>query len=196
MKKHVFSIVVLALLTVLACKETATADQSESEDKTTAADETEAPDYATFDKSAAVLSSFLQAHCDEDLEALTAMLSDTLKWSPPFYNGNKWLGKEDFLPVLKNYHDGFEDIRYTAGITLADTTGSGVFAGSVFPKDVATSDPSTIRQYGTWSAKHTETGKMIGVKWYAIGSVNDDGKIVMWTEYFDANGIAVQIAEE
>ena len=71
-----------------------------------------------------------------------------------------------------------------------------MWSGSVFPKENASSAPNAIRQYGTWTATHTESGKEVGVKWFALGFINNDGNIVRWSEYFDVNGLAVQIAAE
>ena len=139
---------------------------------------------------------FFKAHGDEDLSAQSALLADTLRWSPPAYNGNKWLGKEELLAALKGYQDNFENIKLTEGIVLQDSIVGGVYSGSVFPKKDASSTPDAIRMYGTWTATHTETQKPIGVKWYGIGWVNKDGKIAMFTDYFDVNGLAAQLAEE
>ncbi|MBT8274017.1 MAG: nuclear transport factor 2 family protein [Bacteroidia bacterium] len=199
MKKQVLSLIVLALLIVFACKETATSEQSDSADTadtTKASDEKEAPDYAKFEKYAATLSAWIQAHCDEDLEAMSAMVSDTIKWSPAHYNGNQWLGKEDFMAALKGYHDNYDNIKYVSGITLPNDTAGGVYAGNVYPKETANSNANTLRNYGTWSATHIESGKDIGVKWFGIAGFNDDGKIAMWTEYWDVHGLAAQIAED
>lgn len=189
MKNQLLTLAFLSLLTLTGCKEAPVEKIESTEQK-------ELPDYATFEKNAAVLAKFLKAHSDEDIDAQAALLSDTLKWSPPHFNGNKWLGKEDYLAVLKNYHDNFENIKYTEGIILPNTVGSGNYAGSVYPKDIASSVPNSIRQYGTWTATHTASQKEIGVKWYAISSVHENGKIHMISEYFDANGIAVQISSE
>lgn len=190
MKNQLLSLIALALLTLIGCKESATVEQSESTEVM------ESPDYASFAKKAAVMRAFVTAHCDEDLNAQAEMLSDTVKWSPAAYNGNTWLGKEEYLAALKAYHDNFENIKYAEGITLPDSTANGIYAGSVFPKETATMSSNAMRLYGTWSATHTASGKEIGVKWYGIGSVNEAGKIVMFTEYWDVNGLAVQIAEE
>ena len=190
MKNQLVCLIALALLTMVACKEADTAKQSET------VEEIASPDYAAFDKNLAVMRSFIKAHCDEDFNALTELISDTMKWSPPFYNGNKWLGKEDWLGGLKSYHEGFDNIKFTEGITLQDRTINGNYAGSVFPKETATNSPDAMRLYGTWTATHTASGKEIGVKWYAICWVNDAGKIAMFTEYWDVNGLAVQLAEE
>lgn len=190
MKTKLFGLIVFAALALFGCKE--------NDQKTEMAvdESSEAPDYAGFDKKVAIIRSFYQAHCDEDLDAQMSMISDTLKWSPPDYNGNKWLGKEDYLTSLKGYHDGFENIKYTEGIVMPDSTVNGFWSGSVYPKENANTDPNMIRVYGTWTATHTESGKKIGVKWFSLATVNEDGKIVQASDYFDVNGLAAQIAAE
>jgi hypothetical protein len=183
MKNQLFSIITLAILTLVACKQPAAVEESES------------PDYALFDKKVEVLRSFIKVHSDEDLNAVTAILADTLKWSPPYYNGNQWLGKADYLSALKAYHDGYDNIKFTEGLVIEDIN-NGMWSGSVFPKEQASSSADVIRMYGTWTATHTESGKEIGVKWFALGWVNDNGEISQMTEYWDVNGLAVQIADQ
>ena len=195
MKKLPITLLLVALMALVACKEPASKETTiveEIEEKIAS----EAPDYAAFDEKVAVIRSLFQAHSDEDIDKLRGLLADTLKWSPPYYNGNKYLGKDDYLAALKQYQDEFENIKYSEGIIMPDTIGAGHWSGSVYPQDGASTAPSSIRIYGTWTAKHTATGKDVGVKWYGIGWINDDGKIVMMTEYFDAHGIAAQVSAE
>jgi len=189
MKTKLFGLIMLAVLVLFGCKE----KEQETE---MAVNESEAPDYASFAKKVAIVRAFYQAHTDEDLEAQKAMLSDTLKWSPPDYNGNKWLGKEDYVTALKGYHDAFENIKYAEGIVMPDSTVNGFWSGSVFPEQNANSDPNVIRVYGTWTAIHSESGKEIGVKYFNLTTINEDGKLVQSSEYFDVNGLAVQIDAE
>ena len=189
MKTKLFTMIMLAVVMIFGCKEQAPEAEM-------AQDETETPDYAAYQKKVAVIEAFYQAHCDEDLAAQEAMLSDDLKWSPPAWNGNQWLGKEEFMAALKGYHDGFENIKYAAGIVMPDSTVGGFWSGSVFPKEMANSNSNIIRTYGTWTAIHTESGKEIGVKFFSLASVNDEGKIVQSSDYFDVNGLAAQIAAE
>jgi hypothetical protein len=186
MKQQWISIIAVGLMTLSACQPPA----PEAEKPTS-----EAPDYALFNKKVEIFRAFVKAHSDEDLNAQSEMMADTLKWSPPWYNGNEWLGKADYLAVLKDYQDNFENIQYVEGIPMGGTTEDGMWSGSVFPKDKASSKPMAIRIYGTWTATHTESGKEIGVKWFALGWVNDDGKISQFTEYFDVNGIAAQLVD-
>ena len=147
-------------------------------------------------KRVAILRAFIKAHCQENLDSQKSLLADTLRWSPPFYNGNAWLGKAEFADALKAYHDDYENIQFVEGIQLGDSVANGFWAGSVFPEEDASSDPDAIRIYGTWTATHTESGKEIGVKWFGLGFINDAGKIGRWTEYWDAHGLAAQIAAE
>ena len=188
MKNQFFSLMTLALLILTSC-------QQQKQQEAVVVEESETPNYALFDKNVEVLRSFIKAHCDEDINAVGNFLSDTLKWSPPNYNGNQWLGKEDLVAAFKGYHDGYDDIKYTEGILIEDVN-NGMWSGSAFPKAEATATPDVIRMYGTWTATHTESGKEIGVKWYALGWVNDDGKISQLSDYWDVHGLAAQIAEE
>ena len=79
---------------------------------------------------------------------------------------------------------------------MPDSTVNGFWSGSVFPEQNANSDPNVIRVYGTWTAIHSESGKEIGVKYFNLTTINEDGKIVQSSEYFDVNGLAVQINAE
>jgi len=159
-------------------------------------EETETPDYALFNSRVETMRAFYKAHENEDLEAIGNILADTIKVSPPYYNGNQVVGKDEFLAILKDYHDNFENINFTEGIQLGDIKEGGFWSGSVYPAETASVSADAIRVYGTWKATHTESGKEIGVKYYSIAWVNDDGKIAQYTAYYDAHGIAVQLAEE
>jgi ketosteroid isomerase-like protein len=187
MKKQIIFMAAVGFLAISACKQATPIEQLAI---------SETPDYAAFDQKVAVVRAFYQAHSDEDLEAQRALLSDTMTYSPPHFNGNKWLGKEEMLAALKNYHDNFDNIKFMSGIVMPDTIANGYWSGSVFPKGTATTTPTNIRVYGTWSATHTASGKAVGVKYFALISVNDDGKIVSASDYFDVNGLAAQIAAE
>jgi hypothetical protein len=196
MKKLFFSLIALALILFVSCKDTTLENKTEVEETNEGTEVIAAPDYNAFNNKVATLRSFLKAHGNEDLNTQKELLADTLKWSPPYYNGNQILGKEDYLTALQSYQDNFENINYIEGISLGDVQEEGWWSGSTFPEGTASSTPDAIRMYGTWTAIHTESKKEIGVKWYAIAWINEDGKIAQITEYFDAHGIAAQIAEE
>ncbi len=189
MKTKLFALIMLGVMTLFGCKE-------QAQEAETAMEEAEMPDYEDFAKKVAVIEAFYQAHCDEDLAAQEAMLADDLKWSPANYNGNQWLGKDEFMAAIKGYHDNFESIKYTEGIVMPDSTVGGFWSGSVFPKESANISANVIRTYGTWTATHSESGKEIGVKFFNLATVNDDGKIAQSSEYWDVNGLAAQLAAE
>lgn len=189
MKTKLFAMLMLAVVTIFGCKEQAPEPEMAQE-------ESDAPDYEAYNKKVAVIEAFYQAHCDEDLAAQEAMIADDFKWSPPSWNGNQWLGKEEFVAALKGYHEGYENIKYAAGIVMPDSTVGGFWSGSVFPKEMANSNSNVIRTYGTWTATHSESGKEIGVKFFSLSSVNDEGQLVQSSDYWDVNGLAAQIAAE
>jgi ketosteroid isomerase-like protein len=195
MKKLILFLSAIALITMYSCKDSATTEAAETEEATEVSESAEAPDYDLFNSRVAILKEFFQAHENEDMEAISNLLSDTIKVSPPSYNGNQMVGKEEFLAALKNYHDNFDNIKYTEGLVLGDTPEVGWWSGSVYPAENASYSAQAIRIYGTWKATHTESGKEIGVKYYAIGWINDDGKISQFTAYYDAHGIDAQLAE-
>lgn len=191
MKNFVFTIAIMSMLVLIGCKEA-------SADAEPAVQETESPDYDGFAKKVAILKSYFEAHKNEDLEKMKSMVADTLKWSPPHFNGGNFESKDALMAQVKIYHDNFENISFEEGLGLTGQAGTdnGHWAGSVFPAETASNEPDAIRIYGTWRATHTASGKDIGVKYYAIGWVNDAGKIAQFTEYFDVNGIAKQLEAE
>lgn len=198
MKNQLLSIIVLALLIFTGCKQAETAEKEMETEVATEVEVEEVVDHtATFNARMGVLRAFVKAHSDEDLEAQSALISDTLKWSPPSYSENPWLGKEEYMAALKGYHDNYDNITYTEGIVLPNNTANGFFSGNQYSSDgTVNTGANAIRSYGTWKATHTASGKSIGVKWFSVTSFNDDNKIVMVTDYWDVNGLAAQLAEE
>ncbi len=177
MRNQLLSLFVLSTLFLVSCQE---APKTET---------AEVPDYAAFDKKVEVVRSFYKAHSAEDLTALSNLFADTLKWSPPYFNENKWRGKTELLAALKSYHDNYENITYTEGLVRPDTTAGSYYAGSVFPKETASSSPVNIRSYGTWTGIESKTKQSVGIKYYSLIALNDDGKIVVYSDYFDINSL-------
>ena len=184
-KNQFVLIFVFALILVVSCKEAAT-----TEDVATAEVNTlSSANYADFDKKVETIRAFFQAHCDENLQAQSEMLADSVAWSPPSYNGNKWLGKEEFLAAIKGYHDTFDNIRYKEGVVTADSVVGGFYSGSGYPKETAETTANIIRVYGTWTATHSESGQEMGVKFFNLTSFDEDGKIATMSDYFDLSGL-------
>lgn len=189
MKKQLFVLATLSFLILSTCQSSTPPAAEEPSD---------APDYVAFGSKVQVIKAFFKAYADEDMEAMTGMVADTMQWSPAVYNGNQWLSKADYLAALQSYHDEFENIQFHEGIAGLDDTAdasNAFWSGSVFPESTATNAPGIIRVYGTWTATHTETGKDIGAKWYGLVWVNEAGQIARSNDYFDASGLAVQLAE-
>ena len=189
MKARLLTLMLLAVLTLLGCKE----KEAEAE---MPMEEAAGPDDTAFNEKIAVIRAFFKAHCEEDFDTMNAMVADDFRWSPPDYNGNQWLGKEEFMTAIKGYHDNFDNIKYTEGIVMPDSTVNGFWSGSIFPIETANTSAAIIRTYGTWTATHTESSKEIGVKFFSLNAVNDEGKIIQSSDYWDLNGLAAQIAAE
>ena len=149
-------------------------------------------DYAAFDKKVAGIRAFYKAHAAEDIATLSELLSDTLKWCPADNNGNSWLGKEDYLKSLQNWHDTFEDIEFIEGIHIPGKQGIGYWSGSIFPEEAAHYSPVTIRAYGTWTALHAVSGKKVGTKFFSMITFNTAGKISQVSDYFDMGNLLPQ----
>ena len=158
MKNYLLTFLVLTTLVFVGCKEAATEQE-------TTVEVAETPDYDGFAKKVAILRAYFQAHMDEDFEKMNSMVSDTLRWSPPHYNGNIFETKEALMAQIKIYQDNFENIKFEEGLGLGGqaNAANGHWAGSVFPAETATIEHQAIRIYGTWTATHTESGKYIGV---------------------------------
>lgn len=178
----------LAVLALAGCGEQTEPEMPESAEAK--------PDYQAFQKQVGIVEGLFAAHAAENLEGIDGMLADTLQYSPPAYNGGQWVGKEEFLAGIRGYHENFDNIRWDGGIVMPDSTVGAYWSGSVFPEATATIEPDVIRVYGTWHATHTESGKDVGVKFFSLITINEAGKISQVSEYFDVNGLAVQIAEE
>jgi len=191
MKNQLLTLIALTLLVFASCQPAA--EQAAAEQPA------ESPDYAAFNSKVSVIKAFFKAYMDEDMAAMEPLVADTLRWSPAVYNGGEWLGKEDFLAALQNYHNEYDNIQFQEGIDgIADTPGAanGYWSGSVFPESTATDSPDIIRVYGTWTATHVESGKEIGAKWYGLVWVNVAGQIGRFTDYYDVHGLAAQLADE
>ena len=179
-------------------KAKAAAAAAEKQMATAAEKEMKIKNQAIYDRNVASIRAFVQGFADKDLDAQMALFSDTAMWSPPQYNGNVWVDMEAMREALQYYHDNFENITFEEGIDLGmgGDLQPAFWSGSVYPSETATSLPNNIRIYGTWKTTHIESGKEVYNKWYGLMFFNEDGKIVRFTDWFDVNGIQVQIDAE
>ena len=111
---------------------------------------------------------------------------------------NEWVDMVAFKEAILGYHQNFDNITFEEGIDLGmgGDPQPAFWSGSVWPTENATSAPNNIRIYGTWRAVHTESGKVVYNKWYGLMFFNEAGKVVRFTDWFDVNGMQVQINAE
>lgn len=88
------------------------------------------------------------------------------------------------------FYDNFKDIVFHEGIGLTREKSNGFFGGSVYPLN---DNPNVIAVYGTWMPIHIETGKRVFNKWHGVIEFNEAGKMIYFCEFFDVNGIQVQL---
>ena len=54
-------------------------------------------------------------------------------------------------------------------------------------------NPNVIAAYGTWMPIHRKTGKQVFNQWHMVIEFNEAGKMIYLSDFFDANGIQVQL---
>lgn len=182
MKK--LSTLCFALLVLAACKNTVSESETTNEDQ------------IKFENN---WKAFEKYHVggieNKDLDLFLELYADSVKWSPPNWNNNVILGKEELKDAAKNYIDNFENLKFTPGGAIIGEEGA-YWAGSSFSDTGNTStSPDAVRIYGVWSGNHIETGAPFHLKFYVIQQFNEDGKVVVLNEWFDPSSIDDQIAQ-
>ena len=143
-----------------------------------------------FDRNVATTKAWIQGFADKDLDAQMDLKADDMQWSPPQYNGNVLVNKEGMRETLQWYHDSFKDIIFHEGMGLTREKSNGFFGGSVYPQN---DNPNVVAVYGTWTPIHIETGKQVFNKWHGVIEFNEAGKMIYFCDFFDVNGIQVQL---
>ena len=154
-----------------------------------------------FNKNVQTFMDFTVAFGEEDIDRVVAFFADSALWSPPEYNSYEWLSRDELKGALSNYMKSFDGLKFTPGINLPEgNVVDGFWGGSRYRSDglentssLSSASPNNIRVYGTWSSVHTESGKETFSKWYAIVNFNDNGKIVRFNDWFNVDGLQVQI---
>ena len=143
-----------------------------------------------FDRNVATTKAWMQGMADEDLDAQMDLMADDVQHHPPHYNGNVLVNKEGIREGTQWWYDTFNDIIFHEGIGLTREKSNGFFGGSVYPQN---DNPNVVAVYGTWMPIHVETGKQVFNKWHAVIEFNDASKIIYLSDFFDFNGIQVQL---
>ena len=143
-----------------------------------------------FARNLATTKAWMQGMTAEDLDAQLDLMADDAQWNPAQYNGNVLVNKEGTGEALKWYHDNFNDVIFHEGLDLTSKKSDGFFGGSVYPQN---DNPNVVAVYGTWTPVHAETGKQVFNKWHGVLEFNEAGKIIYLSDFFDVNGIQVQL---
>ena len=143
-----------------------------------------------FAGNLATTKAWMQGMTDEDLDAQLDLMADDAQWNPAQYNGNVLVNKEGTGVALKWYHDKINDVIFHEGLYLTSKKSDGFFGGSVYPQN---DNPNVVAVYGTWTPVHAETGKQVFNKWHGVLEFNEAGKIIYLSDFFDVNGIQVQL---
>ena len=171
MAKLVIGIIIGALVVYLAL--------NSSEDAQTSINLSESPEYVA---NKAVMEAHFQGLMDEDLEAMSAQVADSLKWSAPAYGAVAYAGsKDDYIKDVKFYLDNFDNITIQQSIYLPGL-------------DQFTSEPDgSVRAYVHWKITHTESG-VVAEPWYYGSFELEGGKIVVAVEFMDVGGLMNHVA--
>ena len=156
---------------------------------------------ATFQQNVENFMEFTKRFGNEDIEGVMDMFADSALWSPPEYNSYEWMPKDSLMGAMSNYMNNFDELTFTPGINLTGgNVVDGFWGGSRYRSDgaentssLSSASPNNIRVYGTWSSVHSETGKQTYSKWYAIINFNERGKIIRFNDWFNVDGLEVQI---
>ena len=96
-----------------------------------------------YEANLATAQKLFELHGEEDLEGQLALLSKDMELITPMY-GSEPGNYDTYAAMMKGYHDGYEDILYTANVWLPGSNPEGKLDGSV-------------RTYGTWTGKNSIT---------------------------------------
>ena len=154
---------------------------------------------AKFEQQIESFRTFANGFNAENMDLTMSVVSESVQWSPPYYNGGQLLNYEDFQLAVKGYFDNFDNLEFLEGEgpnmnpDADPNANSAYWSGSLYSSATPSSEPNGLRVYGVWKWKHTESGAEGGNKWYGLINFGDDGKITGFSDWMDVNGMTVQI---
>ena len=95
--KKIFSLITVISFVLSSCN---TSVESKVE-----IDNSSKENQAKFEKQIETFNAYRKAFNDENIDDLMGTMADSLKWSPPQYNGNQILGYEDVKSQFQAYFD-------------------------------------------------------------------------------------------
>jgi len=130
---------------------------------------------ALYEKNLVALKAMISAYENEQLETWATYIADSAVWNPAGYGALPGT-RETWKAALTGYVEAWDSIRLMNANFLpgVDQT-TKEFDGSV-------------RFYGLWVGMH-ESGLETSLSYYATADFNADGKLTVYSEYFDAGGL-------
>lgn len=130
---------------------------------------------ALYDKNLGLLKEMISAYENEQLDKWSTYVADSAVWNPASYGAMPGT-KETWAAALAGYVSEWDSIRLMNANFLP-----GV--------DQLTKEfDGSVRFYGLWVGKH-KSGVETSLRYYATADFNSDGKLVVYSEYFDAGGL-------
>ncbi len=128
-----------------------------------------------YEKNLLVLKAMIAAYENEQLDTWGTYVSDTAVWNPAAY-GSVPGTKETWAASLAGYVAEWDSIKLmNANFLPGVDQNTKEFDGSV-------------RYYGVWVGMH-KSGVETSLNYYATADFNADGKLTVYSEYFDAGGL-------
>lgn len=137
--------------------------------------ELDASTRTVYEKNLGTLKAMIDAVQNEQMESWSTYVADTARWNPATYGA---------LPSTK--------AQWLAELTaeVADWDSLRLMNANFLPgldRDSKDFDGS-VRYYGLWVGRH-KSGIETIVSYYATADFNKEGKIVVYSEYYDAGGL-------
>tara|TARA_B100000886_G_scaffold322274_1_gene265153 strand:+ start:3811 stop:4308 length:498 start_codon:yes stop_codon:yes gene_type:complete len=135
--------------------------------------------HPDFEKNVELSKKFFQLHGEENYTEMKDMMHDDVKWTSPKY-GEGIVDKATQLGYVKMYQDLYEDIKFTANYWLpgVDT--------------LTLKNDGSVRVYGSWTGKHSETGNEFDLGSYHTFAWDKDDKLVGGGDWFDLTGFVME----
>ena len=135
-----------------------------------------------FDTNLELTKAWFEKWEKEDIEGLTAMISESLEWQGAFYSQKDYITeKSGLVGYISGWLDAMEDINYEAEY----------FLPGVNPETNQVN--GSVRTYGTWTGKNTASGKPFEVKFYHYFNFDENGLVIQGGDYGDATGVLMAV---
>ncbi len=130
---------------------------------------------ALYEKNLVTLKAMNSAFENEQMDNWGTYVSDTAVWNSAAY-GSVPGTKATWAATLGGYVADWDSIRLMNAIYLPGLDqNTAEFDGSV-------------RYYGLWVARH-KSGVETSLSYYATADFNSDGKLVVYSEFYDLGGL-------